>query len=204
MQFIETAEDLRAIYGEASQGALRKQLASLDEHARKFLSLSPFAVIGSQAPNGMGDVTPRGDQPGFTVALDDHTIAMPDRPGNARLDTLDNILRNPAVGLIFMIPGMNETLRINGMAKITADPNLCERLAVNGKPAKSVIVIAVHEVYMHCAKAYIRSKLWKPETWPERSSMPSLGEILRDQIAHSVAAEQIDESLAENYRKELW
>ncbi len=204
MEFIETLESLREVYGAASEGALKKQMAVLDPHARAFLARSPFAAIGTQTPGGLGDVSPRGDGPGFVRVLDDHTLAIPDRPGNRRLDTMENIVRNPAVSLLFMIPGMNETLRINGKGRITTDPALCETLGMNGRPALSVLVIEVQEVYMHCAKAYIRSGLWKPETWPDRSEMPSLGEILRDQTAIAEEASKIDERLEENYRTQLW
>ncbi|WP_121062673.1 pyridoxamine 5'-phosphate oxidase family protein [Chachezhania antarctica] len=204
MDYIESIEDLRKVYRPASEGALRKQLTALEPHSKRFMALSPFALIGTQGPDGLGDVTPRGDGPGFAQVLDDRTIALPDRPGNNRLDTLENIVQNPAVGLIFMIPGMNETLRINGTARITADPDMCERLGMNGRPALSVLIVRIEELYMHCSKAFIRSGLWKPETWPERSEMPTLGQILRDQTAIADAAEQIDERLEDNYRKDLW
>lgn len=204
MEFIETLEDLRALYGTVSENAVKKQLDRLDAHARHFLSLSPFAAVGTQAPDGMGDVTPRGDGPGFALVLDDRTIAIPDRPGNRRLDTLENIVRNPAVGLLFMIPGMNETLRINGLARITTDAALCERLAMNGKPAITAMVVEVCEVYLHCAKAYMRSGLWKPETWPDRAEMPTLGQMLRDQIALANSATEIDQALEDGYAKTLW
>ncbi|MWD30172.1 pyridoxamine 5'-phosphate oxidase family protein [Aquicoccus sp. SCR17] len=204
MDFIDTIGDLRAIYGEAGEAPRKKQLPMLDRHAKDFLALSPFAVIATQAPEGLGDASPRGDGPGFAHVLDDRTIALPDRPGNRRLDTLENIVRNPAVGLIFMIPGMNETLRINGTARITTDEALCARLAMNDRPALSALVIEVREVYMHCAKAFMRSHLWKPETWPERGAMPSLGQILRDQIKLAASAEAIDEDLAKAYRATLW
>lgn len=204
MDFIDGLDDLRALYGAASGNAVLKQMDRLDTHARHFLSLSPFAAVGTQAPGGMGDVTPRGDGPGFTAVLDDRTIAIPDRPGNRRLDTLENIVRNPAVGLLYMIPGMNETLRINGLGRITTDAGLCEQLAMNGRPALSALVIEVREVYMHCAKAYMRSGLWKPETWPERGRMPTLGQMLRDQIALAETAQEIDERLSDSYSKSMW
>lgn len=204
MDYIETSEDLRAIYGPVSDGAVRKQMASLDIHSRNFLAHAPFAVLGTQSPEGFGDVTPRGDGPGFVAVLDDTTLALPDRPGNRRLDSLQNVLANPKVGLIFIIPGMNESLRINGTARITSDPALCERLAINGRPALTALVVSIHEVYMHCSKAFIRSALWKPDTWPERGILPTLGQMLKDQARHQVSADQIDESLEENYRSALW
>lgn len=204
MDYIETQDQLRALYGAPSDTAVRKQMAALDPHTRAFLARSPFVMIGTQDQDGHADVTPKGDRPGFVAVLDDHTIAIPDRPGNNRLDTWMNIVVNPAVGLLFMIPGMNETLRINGAARLTADPGLCDRLGMNGRAAKAVLVVVISEVYMHCAKAYIRSELWKPETWPARSEMPTLGEMLRDQLALAETAERIDDRLAEAYDKTMW
>ncbi len=136
--------------------------------------------------------------------LDDHTLAIPDRPGNNRLDTWENIIVNPAVGLLFLIPGMNETLRVNGEARITADEKLREKLAVDGRPPITVLIVSIKACYMHCAKAFMRSDLWKPESWPERGTMPTLGEILRDQLALSESAATVDKSLDEAYRKSLW
>lgn len=204
MDFIETIEELRQLYGAASDGALKKQLTRIDTHAARFLARAPFALIASQDTAGNADVTPKGDGPGFVKLLDDHTLALPDRPGNNRLDSWQNVIRNPAVGMLFLIPGMNETLRVNGSARITADARLCNDLGMNGRPARTVLVVQVREVYMHCAKAFIRSKLWQPESWPDRAEMPTLGEILRDQVASSDAAEQIDERLDEAYRTTLW
>ena len=203
MEFIETKEELRALYGEPSDLAVRKQLAALDAHSKAFLARSPFVLIGSQDGVG-GDVTPKGDGPGFAAVLDDRTIAIPDRPGNRRIDTWLNVIENPSVGLLFMIPGMNETLRINGRARLTTDEALCQRLAMNGRPAVAALVVEVREVYMHCAKAFIRSGLWKPETWPDRSEMPTLGEIVRDQLAIAESASAIADRIEESYVKSLW
>lgn len=204
MKFIETREELREIYREPSESAVRKELRQLEEHSRRFLSKSPFLLIGSQDGAGNADVTPRGDKPGFVVPLDDQTIAIPDRPGNNRLDTWENVIGNPSVGLIFLIPGMNETLRINGEARLTADADLRERFAVDGRPALAVLVVKIRAIYMHCAKAFMRSQLWQPEAWPDRSEMPTLGQIVRDQLALSVSSEEIDAGLADGYRKSLW
>ncbi|MCB1340455.1 MAG: pyridoxamine 5'-phosphate oxidase family protein [Pseudooceanicola sp.] len=204
MEFIESHDQLRAVFGTPSELAVKKQMPRLDVHAKAFLAKSPIVMIGSQDRAGHGDVTPKGDRPGFVQVLDDDTIAIPDRPGNNRLDTWMNLVENSAIGLLFMIPGMNETLRINGTARLTVDAGLCERLGMNGRPAKAVVVVAVTEVYMHCAKAYIRSELWKPETWPARGEMPTLGEMLRDQLALSESAGTIDDNLAKAYQKTLW
>jgi PPOX class probable FMN-dependent enzyme len=204
MQFVSNRDELRTIYKEPGEGAVRKELKSLDFHCRGFLAKSPFVLIGSCDDKGNGDVTPKGDKPGFVAILDDNTIAIPDRPGNNRLDTLENILVNPAVGLLFLIPGMNETLRINGEARITADNALRERLAVDGRPPISAIVVTVTAAYMHCAKAFMRSELWKPESWVDRSTLPTLGTILKDQLALADSAAKTDEWLDESYKKSMW
>ncbi|NGO49886.1 pyridoxamine 5'-phosphate oxidase family protein [Allomesorhizobium camelthorni] len=204
MQFIENREELRALYKSPGDGAVRKELPRLDGHCRSFIAKSPFVLIGSSDGNGNADVTPKGDRPGFVAILDDNNIAIPDRPGNNRLDTLENIVVNPAVGLLFLIPGMNETLRINGHARITADAALRERLAVDGKLPISVTIVSVKAAYMHCAKAFMRSELWKPESWPDRATLPTLGEILRDQLALAQSAEATDKWLDEGYQKTMW
>lgn len=204
MEFIETKEGLRAVYKPAGSLPLEKEMRGLDKHARAFIAASPFVVIGSQDGAGHGDATPKGDRPGFVAVLDDTAIAIPDRPGNNRLDTLENVLANPAVGLLFLIPGMNETLRINGRARITADPEMCARFAVNGKPAVSVMIVAIDAVYMHCAKAFLRSGLWNPESWQPRAAMPTLGEILKDQLALQESADETDRYLDDAYAKTMW
>jgi PPOX class probable FMN-dependent enzyme len=206
MQFISTREELRTLYKtpEPTAGSIRKELKRLDGHCRSFIGKSPFVLIGSTDGNGDADVTPKGDRPGFAEILDDTTIAIPDRPGNNRLDTLENILLDPAVGLLFLIPGMNETLRINGKAKITVDPALRERLAHDGKPPLSVIVVTVKAAYMHCAKAFMRSELWRPETWPDRSGLPTLGRILKDQLALDQSVDETDRWLDDSYQKTMW
>lgn len=204
MEFVTSHEELRTHYKSAHDVALRKELSSLDHHCRGFIARSPFVLIGSSDARGNGDVTPKGDMPGFVAVLDDRTLAIPDRPGNNRLDTLENIIVNPAVGLLFLIPGMNETLRINGQARVTLDEALRTRLAVQGKLAQSVIIVSITAAYMHCAKAFMRSSLWKPETWPDRASLPTLGEILRDQTAYAATAEEGDRRLAEAYRESMW
>lgn len=204
MEFITSKEELRARYGETSERARLKEMRALDHHARNFIAHSPFVLIGSQDAEGHADVTPKGDKPGFVAVLDDATIVIPDRPGNNRLDTWENLLSNPAVGLLFMIPGMNETLRINGKGRLTADAALRERFAVDGKLPITVLVVTVEACYMHCAKAFMRSQLWKPETWPDRSTLPTLGQILADQIAINQSGAEVDKSLAEAYARTMW
>ncbi|MGZ9811374.1 pyridoxamine 5'-phosphate oxidase family protein [Pseudoroseicyclus sp. H15] len=204
MEFIDSREALRAHYKPVHDVALKKQLPFLDAHARHLLSKSPFLLLGTQDSAGRADVSPKGDKPGFAVPLDDTTLAIPDRPGNNRLDSWENIVDNPAVGLIFLIPGMNETLRINGTGRLTTDEELCARFGVNGRPAIAVLVVKVAEVYMHCAKAFMRSQLWSPETWPDRKEMPTLGEILHDQLALETAPADMDDNLSESYAKSMW
>jgi uncharacterized protein len=206
VDFITSHEALRTVYKmpEPTTGPIRKELKRLDGHCKSFIARSPFVLIGSSDGNGNADVTPKGDKPGFAAVLDDNTIAIPDRPGNNRVDTLENIVVSPAVGLLFLIPGMNETLRVNGEARITTDPALRERLAVQGRPPLSVIVVTVKAAYMHCAKAFMRSGLWKPDSWPDRATMPTLGEILRDQEAVDQSAAETDRRLDEAYKQSLW
>ncbi len=204
MKYIESREELRKVYPPPGDLPLRKELRRLDAHARKFLDLSPFVLIGTQDRDGNADVTPKGDRPGFAQALDDYTILVPDRPGNNRLDSWENLLINPSIGMLFVIPGMNETLRVNGEARLTVDDELRNRLAVDGRPAISVLVVKIGAVYLHCAKAFMRSKLWDHEAWPARSEMPTLGEILRDQLALPQNTAELDSALAESYRRTMW
>lgn len=204
MEFVSTHEELRAHYKPASDGSLKKEMRAFDPHSRNFIANSPFVLIGSSDRNGNADVTPKGDKAGFVSVLDDVTLAIPDRPGNNRLDTWENVLVNPAVGLLFLIPGMNETLRVNGIARITLDLPLRESMAVEGKTPLSVMLVRAKAVYMHCAKAFMRSELWQPASWQPRSAMPTLGQILKDQIAFAESAESKDRWLDEVYRQEMW
>jgi PPOX class probable FMN-dependent enzyme len=204
MDFIKTRAELRQVYREPGDVPTRKEMRRLDPHARHFLSKSPFVLIGTQDLDGHADVTPKGDRPGFAQALDDFTIAIPDRPGNNRLDTWENVVVNPAVGLLFVIPGMDETLRVNGEGRLTVDRDLCERFAVDGRPALSVLVVKIGAVYMHCAKAFMRSKLWKSATWPARSEFPTLGQIINDQLALAQDPAELDAGLAASYSKTMW
>ena len=206
MKFVTTRDELRTIYKtpRPTDGSIRKELKALDGHCRSFIGKSPFVLIGSSDGAGNADVTPKGDRPGFALVLDDQTIAIPDRPGNNRLDTLENILLNPSVGLLFLIPGMNETLRVNGEARITTDAGLREQLQAEGRLPVTVMVVTVKAAYMHCAKAFMRSELWQPQTWPDRAKLPTLGRILKDQLALADSAEATDRWLDESYQKSMW
>ena len=203
MDRIADQSTLREHYGEPTYRSRKKQLARLDRHCRHFISLSPFLVISSAAAGGKADVSPRGDAPGFVAVLDDHTLLIPDRPGNNRVDTMGNLMENAHVGMLFLLPGVNETLRVNGTASVTTDKSLLAPLAVQGKVPKSGIVVRVEEAFMHCAKALIRSKLWDPDSRIDRGDFPTMGRILADQI-EGVDAEEADRYTEEVYRTQLY
>ena len=180
---IETAEQLRSSYGEPSERAARKSLDHLDRHCRRFIALSPFVVLASAGADGRVDCSPRGDPAGFVAVLDDRTVLLPDRLGNNRVDSLRNVLESPYVGLLFLIPGVNETLRLNGRASLTTDPNLLEPLSVKGRAPRSGLVIEVEEVFLQCTKALVRSRLWADESRVDRKEvLPSFGQMLADHV----------------------
>jgi uncharacterized protein len=201
---LTTEADLRAIYKQPSVGASAKSLGKLDSHSRRFIELSPFACLGTTGPNGLGDVTPRGGEPGFVHVLSETQLAMPDRPGNNRLDSLTNILKLPGVGLLFFIPGFEDTLRVNGFAQITTDQTLMQRFVASDKLPLSVIVIEVKEVYLHCAKAIRRSGLWRLESQIDRTTYPTAGQIYRDQLALEKDVAAIDQALEKDARERLY
>lgn len=203
MARITTLEDLRTLYKPPMERAVRKQLPALDRHCRRFIELSPFVVVSSTGADGRGDVSPRGEGAGFVAVLDDVTIAIPDRPGNNRLDTLTNVIANPQVGLMFMIPGVNEVLRVNGSAELRDDPDLTGRFVVQERAPKLVILVHVSEAYLHCPKALMRSSLWDSSAQVERSVLPSLSEMLRDQIAPGERFEAPETALA-RYKTQLY
>jgi PPOX class probable FMN-dependent enzyme len=197
MDVVEDLEELREIYGPPNERSVKKQLSRFDKHCRAFIARSPFLVIASS------DASPKGDAPGFVQVLDDETLLIPDRLGNNRVDTIGNLLARPGLGLICFVPGLNETLRVNGRARVTTDPGVLEPLAVNGKVPRSGIVVTAEEIYFHCGKALIRSDLWNPEKQLRRSEFPSLGRILADQIG-GISAEESERLTAESYRTRLY
>ena len=204
-QVVTSEAELRALVGEPSERAVLKQLSALDRHCRAFIARSPFMLMGTANAAGVCDVSPKGDVPGFVLALDDKTLLIPDRPGNRRVDSLRNILENPHVGLLFMIPNVEETLRVNGSARIVRDEEILERTAVAGKTPLLAIGVRVEEAFLHCAKAFKRSQLWDTATWPDRSELPSLAQMLMDQIKPAgVTTAEIDRSLQEGYAKTLY
>jgi PPOX class probable FMN-dependent enzyme len=200
---IGNIDDLRSCYDPVIERARLKTLAALDPHCRAFIALSPFVCLGTSGPGG-GDVTPRGDSPGFVHVLDDNTLAIPDWRGNNRLDSLANIVANPEVGLLFLIPGIDETLRVNGTAAISADPAVTARWTVNGNHPRTAIMVHVREAFMHCGKALIRSRLWKPEAQVERSALPTYGQMLKDHTRIADTAEQIQASVEDAYATRLY
>lgn len=204
MAVIATPEALHAHYGKPGERALKKELAALDPHCRRFIALSPLVLLSSSGgPGEHADVTPRGDRPGFVAVLDETTLAIPDRPGNNRLDTLSNILANPEVGLLFLIPGVDETLRVSGRAEIRDDPELCERFVVNGRPPATVLVVHVRRAFLHCAKALMRARLWATDAQIERTALPTMGRMLKDQIGLAGKPEP-QEAMVARYRDELY
>jgi PPOX class probable FMN-dependent enzyme len=194
---------LRAHYGEPKELAKKKALDRLDRHCRDFIARSPFLAIGSADGQGRADVSPRGDHPGFVQVLDDRTLVIPDRPGNRRVDTLANLLASPNVGLLFFVPGMNETLRVNGRARITTDPAVLEPLAFQGKRPLSALVVSVEEAFLHCAKALLRARLWEPAAQIDRSLFPPLGRMIADQV-EGLDAEEAERLVQESIQKRLY
>ena len=201
---ITEESELREIFGWPSERASNKEMDRLDHHCRAIISKSPFILLGTSNSSGRSDVSPKGDYPGFVRVLDDKTVAIPDLPGNNRLDTLTNMLDNPHVGLIFLIPGMNETLRINGQVHLIRDAGLLESMAYQGKLPKLAIVVDVEEVFIHCPKAFMRSKLWSTENRIDRSELSSMAEILRDHVGLADCnVEELQRELGQKWVKEL-
>jgi uncharacterized protein len=179
---ISSVDQLRDLYSSPMALAVKKEKRGLDQHSEKFISLSPFAIISTCAISGLLDASPRGEFAGFIKVIDNQTIAIPDRPGNNRLDSLTNIIENPEIGILLLIPGFKECLRVNGSAKIVTNRVLLKKLGHNGKLPISAIVVSIREVYFHCSKAITRARLWDMDSHVDRSDMPSLGRILMAQI----------------------
>ena len=197
---LDTIEKLRAVIGQPGAGIELKIYDHLPEEAAAFLGLAPFLVLATSDADGRLDASPKGDAPGFVRIEDDRTIVIPDRPGNKLAYGLTNIVSNPRVGLIFLIPGTTETLRINGTAELRDDPELLESLAARGKPAVLAIRVTIEECFFHCSKAFLRSQLWDPARYVERSELPSSGEMHRRRDP-SFDAEAYDAERAERYAR---
>ncbi len=191
---VTSNSELSEMHGAPLERAVRKQLDHLDVHCRAFIAASPFCILSTQA-DCLGDASPRGDTPGFVKVADDHTILIPDRRGNNRLDNLRNIVKNPVVGLLFLIPGIDETLRVNGNAQLSRDPALTSQFEVQGKTPKLVIVVQVKEAYAHCSRALVRSDLWKraKAAGPDRGTVPTFGTMLETHTHGFVKADFVDE-----------
>lgn len=201
---VDSMVKLRKVYRPPAARAGLKVVDHLDEHCRRFIGLSPFYVISSAGAAGRADASPRGDPPGSLAhVLDPKTLLLPDRPGNRQVDTLMNIVERPYVGLVFFVPGMTETLRVNGRVEISTDPELLAPLAINGKLPISVLKVEVEEAFLHCAKAVIRARLWSADAQVDRSCFPTYGQVLADQIA-GADAEEIDAGETESARTELY
>ena len=194
-----TRERLRELYDPPRGRAVTKELARLDRHCRRFIELSPFVVIASAGASGALDASPRGGEPGFVQVADEHTLLIPDSPGNNRLDTMENILATGQAGLIFMIPGIDETLRVNGPARLLEAPDVLARFASMARKPKLAIEVRVAQAYLHCAKAFMRSKLWDPSRHVPRSVLPSTGEMIREQSGSTDPVES-QEAMIERYR----
>jgi hypothetical protein len=201
---VTTQASLRETIGAPMPRAVRKEIARLDEHCRALIAASPFVLVGSGDGAGNLDVSPKGDRPGFVQVLDERTLAIPDRPGNRRADTFTNVLRNAGVGLLFLIPGKLETLRVNGRARIVRDPPLLGRMAVEGKTPALALVVTVEQAFIHCGKCMLRSGIWDPASWADVSGLPSQAECLVSHAALAEPLEEVEASIEESRRTRLY
>ena len=199
---LTTLQALRALYPAPKERAVRKQLDHLDVHCRRFIGLSPFVVLASSSADLALDASPRGGVPGFVKALDAHTLLIPDAPGNHRLDTLENIVATGRLGMLFMIPGVDETLRVNGAAQISTDPALIEQVTDEHRRPTVVIRVRVEQAYLHCAKAFMRSRLWSQQAQVQRSVLPTMGRMISEQTGLAGADETQEQMLA-RYQADL-
>jgi len=202
---LNTPESLRTVYREPTGAPLDKVIHQLDDHCRDFLAKSPFMVLSTAADDGTVDGSPKGGEPGFAQVLHDGRVAWADSSGNNRLDSFENIVRNPKVALLFMIPGLAETLRINGTASLETDPVLCELLSLGGRPAKVVVTVVPDEAYVHCAKAFRRASLWEPETWLAADERPDGLAMIQDHAAiNDVPLEKLQTMYDDDVEATMW
>jgi hypothetical protein len=207
MQFKDIITDpaqFRQLMGEPPPPCVAKTIARLDRHCRAFIAKSPFLLIASSNARGQMDISPKGDPPGFVRVLDDLMLAIPDRPGNRRADTYTNVLENPRVGIIFLVPGKSETLRVSGRATIVRDRDLRESLAVYGKTPDFALAVEVQEAFFHCSKCIIRSSLWKPQEWPALEGLPSLAQTMVDGGELPMPAEELDVIIRQDEKERLY
>ena len=202
---LTTEQELRTLIGVPGPRSVLKERHSLDEHTRAFIAQSPFVLLATSDANGRCDVSPKGDAPGFVHIVDDRRLVIPERPGNKRFDGMLNILSNPHVGMIFLVPGRQETLRINGKASITRDPELLNRCVAQGKVPLVAIGVEIEQCFLHCPKAFIRSRLWNHETWPAPDALPTMACVLYDQIKPADATlEDYERAVEEGNTKGLY
>jgi PPOX class probable FMN-dependent enzyme len=200
---VTSLEQLDALYGAKNPNSIAKEIDHLSDGYRKLIEAAPFVAIATGGPEGF-DCSPKGDAPGFVRVLDDKTLAIPDRPGNNRLDGFRNIVRDPRIGLLFLIPGVGETLRVNGRASISVDPELMQSFTVNGKLPRSVLIVHIETVYFHCSKAIVRSRLWDEKTKIDRKSLPSTGTILAELSHGRLGGEAYDRDAPERIKAQLY
>jgi uncharacterized protein len=200
---IADTDTLERIYGTPSGAAVEKEVDHIHPHYRTLIAASPFVVLATSGPEGL-DTSPRGDSAGFVIVEDEKTLLIPDRRGNNRVDSLRNIITNPHVALLFLIPGVGETLRVNGRATISTEPSLLERFSVGGKLPRSVIVVHVDTVFFQCSRAVFRSRLWDPAQHIDRRSLPSLGTMIEDISQSRIDAASYDRGLYERLKSELY
>lgn len=194
---------LRALYRHPHELVLRKQIDHIDAAARSFIAASPFVLVATAGPGG-GDASPRGGAPGFVAVLDEHRLAIGDLAGNNRLDTHTNLLAQPEIGLLFLVPGVDETLRVNGRASLTTAPDVLDAVRVDGRRPPLAVGIDVVECFIHCAKAFRRARMWDPTSWPAGDKSPSAACALRDHLGLDVDPAVIEEDLETAYRETLW
>jgi PPOX class probable FMN-dependent enzyme len=203
MHRITTLEQLDALYGEPVQAAIAKEIDHVSEHYKAFVDKAPFVIIATVGPEGL-DCSPRGDPAGFVKVVDPKTVLIPDRRGNNRVDSLRNLVRDPRISLLFMIPGVGNTLRINGTAQISVDPALCAEHGMQGKPARCVVVVKADRVYFQCPKALVRSRLWSQDAQIPRSALPSTGEILEALSKGSINAAEYDRAYPQRLKETMY
>ncbi|MCC7369720.1 MAG: pyridoxamine 5'-phosphate oxidase family protein [Chloroflexi bacterium] len=197
---ISTEAELRDLMGQASEGAIKKETTYLTPECIAYIERSPFVLLATSSTDGRCDVSPKGDPNGFVKVLDERHLVIPDRPGNKRFDGLRNLLENPQIGLIFLVPGRHETLRVNGRASITNDPDLLDSMKVQGKRPWFGIGVEVEECFLHCGKAFLRSQLWEPAAWPDLATVPTGGALLSGtRRGVGMTAEQIEQGLKDAY-----
>lgn len=201
---IATVDELESLFGQPKHTSVAKESASMTPLEQGFIRSSPFHLLATSASDGTCDVSPRGDPPGSVHVLCDRTLILPERAGNKRVDSLRNIVVNPQVGLLFIVPGLDETLRVNGTARLTTHASLLERFAVQGKVPELAIIVHTEAVYMHCARAFRRSKLWDAATWPEPSTVPQMPAILKTKLALEGTLEEIACEREERYQSSLY